>query len=263
MADEQRAFALALVREQPSVRGGERLPHPDPPLDDPLAPVRSTRDRNVVVAEPLEHRGHRRAPGRRRPRATSAAAGLQRRRARPARPRPARPRPTSASRGSQSRTSGSSDSISSGSTYGGFETTRSNGPSAGRARRSPSTQLDLEPRRSAFSRASASASGETSSAVDARAGLLVGDRERDRAASRCRRRARAALDALEQREARARRAISVSGRGTSARRRVAASAGGSPTRRARRRAARADRAARRARGSRRARPRSAAGRARA
>ncbi len=82
-----------------------------------------------------------------------------------------------------------------GSTYGGFETTRSYGPPGSPSRRSCSSELDREPGpRSAFSRASASASGESRS----RSRAPRRARPRSRARSRrcpCRRRARAARPA--------------------------------------------------------------------
>ena len=153
------------------------------PLDDAVAPgqvrragrrrakpsVREQRrDRLGVAVADLEHEPAARLEHAAAPRATTASVA---------------PRPTSASRGSQSRTSGSSVSISSGSTYGGFETTRSYGPPAGprggRARRS--VDASASPVRSAFSAASASASARDVDRGHARARMLVRDRERDRA----------------------------------------------------------------------------------
>ena len=62
-------------------------------------------------------------------------------------------------------------------------------------------ELDAIPVRSAFSRASASASSETSIAGHPRAGVLVGDRERDRARARADVQDARRVDAVEQRQA--------------------------------------------------------------
>ena len=75
------------------------------------------------------------------------------------------PTPTSASRGSQSRTSGASASISSGRTYGGFETTRSQGPAGSPVKRSHSRSSIATPVRSAFAPATSSASADASTPV--------------------------------------------------------------------------------------------------
>ena len=120
-----------------------------------------------------------RAPGRRRPRAR--ASPRARAAERGARDGLGPPLPTSATCGSKSRTSGISVSSSSGSTYGGFEATRSHGPAGRPARTSCSSSSMSRPVRATFSRASASASPETSIAVTRAASKLVGERQGDRA----------------------------------------------------------------------------------
>ena len=105
-----------------------------------------------------------------------------------------------------------------GRTYGGFETTRSHGPSGRPVNRSHSRSSIARPVRTAFAPATSSASGRRVDAGDARTRMLVRDRERDRAAPRS-----------DVEDARARRGpairarqrsttTSVSGRGTSTRR---------------------------------------------
>ena len=208
---------------------------------------------NLAVAELQQRAADVAAPVRRRPRARA------RRRERASRaPRAATaswpPSPTSASRGSVRGPRARASSTSSGATYGGFETTRSNGPFA------PAEEVavhELDPsvqgRARRFSSATASASAETSVATIRDVGPLVRDRERDRARSRRRRRARAEprRRGAARGSARRRSRSPAAGSGRADRRR--ASAAGSPTRRGRRRAARARPAARRARGTGRAR----------
>ena len=92
---------------------------------------------------------------------------------------------------------------------------------------------------SAFSRASASASGETSVAVTRASGQLLRERERDRAAAGADVDDARRVDAVEQREAPLDDDLGLRARHERARVGLAASAGGSPSRRARRRAARA------------------------
>ena len=75
------------------------------------------------------------------------------------------PSAVSASCGSQSRTSGWRSGTSFASTYGGFETTRSQGPIGSPSKRSPWQRSTASPVRAAFSDASASASGEKSNPV--------------------------------------------------------------------------------------------------
>ena len=105
-----------------------RLPlRPPSSLDHPLPSGEIPRDRSPLVAElPRAARGPR-PRGPRGVSSTIAPPGRSTSRAAPA-IRSVCSSPTSATRGSQSRTSGCSASTSASRTYGGFETTRSNGP---------------------------------------------------------------------------------------------------------------------------------------
>ena len=133
-------------------------------LDHPLPPREIARDRSPRVAELLEQRRDLAARGPRGVSSTIAPPGASTSRASRASSlglvvaddapaaAPSRAPPAGAPSSSSSRT------------YGGFETTRSNGPSSPSSRL-VSTSSTSRPSRSAFSRASASASGETSVAV--------------------------------------------------------------------------------------------------
>ena len=138
------------------------------------------------------------------------------------------------------------------STYGGFETTRSQAPSGSPSKRSCRQSSTARPVRATFSAASASASVGAVDPGHDRTRVLVGDRERDRA--------RAGADVEHARPARARRRARARARrgspsraaGSAPAGRRSASAGGTPTRRARTGAARAGRGGRRAPAPRRA-----------
>src|SRR4029453_15211524 len=132
MAHEHRPAALAAVGQRPPVLRVERL-GPDLffPTTTRSLPARSgtilTSYPSDASISPVSFACASCVSS------TSGAPGSSTSRARRA-SSSACPSSTSASRGSQSRTSGSSESISSARTYGGLETTRSNGP-GGRPRR--------------------------------------------------------------------------------------------------------------------------------
>ncbi len=120
-------------------------------LDDPLAPGEVLRRHDVGVPESREHRRHPRSvPGcdleDERPAGAEDVEPLRARR--PRSPPRRRAPPAAPSRAPRARAS----SISSGRTYGGFDTTRSHGPSGSPVIEVPFAQLDREPPSGARSR---------------------------------------------------------------------------------------------------------------
>ena len=155
--------------------------HRRAPLDDAVAPGEIARRRDVRVPEVAEQRRdprrvsrdleHERAAGSQHvsaPRATASVA----------------PTPTSASRGSQSRTSGSSDVDLLRQDVRRVRDDEIPGAVRETGEEIPLAQLDRQPVRTALAPAISSAPGRRVDPRDARTRMLVGDRERDRAAAR-------------------------------------------------------------------------------
>ena len=222
MADEQRSRSLAAVGQRPPVLRPERLGHGLFPLDDAVPACEIARDPNVAVAERFEQVAHGLLARSSWTSRTSGAPRSKRveRRAREqlaSGPRRAAPRaaPSRAPRARARRTPSAW-------TYGGFETTRSNGARRQPVARTRVHKLDVEAEEI---RVLARERERVGRDVGARRRARPGPRPRARARSRrcrSRRRARAGIVARATAASRAVRAqrsttVSVSGRGTSAR----------------------------------------------
>ena len=185
---------------------------------------------------------------RRRPRGRALRPARARRRA-PRATASVAPTPTSASRGSQSRTSGSSESSSSGQDVGRVRDDEIPRPVREAGEQVPLAQLDREPRPHDVRAGDLERTGRGVHAGDARPGMLVRDRERDRAASRPDVEDARAGESCDPGEAALDDDLGLGPRHEHAPVDAQRRAGGSPTLRARTRAARAPRGARRGRSS--------------